>query len=63
MNGQTNRSEIDNDVKKIWTWLWTRPFSPCLLIGKQPKEKRLFKRRINFLAAFPIGVILQKEDI
>jgi hypothetical protein len=32
-------------------------------IEKQPKEKRVSARRINFLAAFPIGVILQKENI
>jgi hypothetical protein len=54
-----------NDNKKIsvfkniraWVCFFASTF-PCLTIEKQPKKKSLSQRRINFLAAFPIGAIL-----
>jgi hypothetical protein len=64
MYWQINGNKLVSDIKDIRTWVWDLASTfPCLLIEKQPKEKRLSKRRNNFLAAFPIGVILQKENI
>jgi hypothetical protein len=59
MYWQTNGSKIVSAIKDIRTWVCDLASTfPCLLIEKQPKEKRLSARRINFLAAFPIGAIL-----
>jgi hypothetical protein len=59
MHWQTNRNEIFRNIKNVWTWLYAFAGAfPCLPIEKQPKEKRVSARIINFLAAFPIGVIL-----
>jgi hypothetical protein len=64
MHWQTNSNELFNTIKNNWTWLYAFAGAfPCLLIEKQPKEKRLSARRINFLAAFPIGVILPIKRI
>jgi hypothetical protein len=59
MYWQTKGNKKFSDVKNIKAWVCALASTfPCLPIEKQPKEKRLSKRRINFLAAFPIGVIL-----
>jgi hypothetical protein len=64
MYWQTKGNEKFSSVKNIKAWVCTLASTfPCLLIEKQSKEKRLSARRINFSAAFPIGVILQKESI
>jgi hypothetical protein len=52
-----NKIVSANKDNRTWVCILASTF-PCLLIGKQPKEKRLSARRINFLAAFPIGAIL-----
>ena len=59
MHWQINRNKIFKNIKNIWTWLYAFAGAfPCLPIEKQPKEKRLSPERLNFLTAFPIGVIL-----
>jgi hypothetical protein len=59
MYWQIKGNKIISVIKDIRTWVCILASTfPCLLIGKQPKEKRLSARRINFLAAFPIGAIL-----
>jgi hypothetical protein len=56
---QINGNKLVSVIKDIRTWVCALASTfPCLLIGKQPKEKRVSKRRINFLVAFPIGAIL-----
>jgi hypothetical protein len=63
MYWQTNGNKLVRTIKDIRAWVCALASTfPCLLIEKQPKEKRLSARRINDLAAFPIGVILQKEN-
>jgi hypothetical protein len=59
MYWQTKGNKIVSANKDIRTWVcFLASTFPCLLIEKQPKEKKLSKRGINFLAAFPIGAIL-----
>jgi hypothetical protein len=59
MYWQINGNKIVRANKDIRTWVCILASTfPCLLIGKQPKEKRVSKRKNNFLAAFPIGVVL-----
>jgi hypothetical protein len=59
MHWQTNRNEILSNIKNNWTWLYAFAGAfPCLPTEKQLKEKKLSPERLNFLAAFSIGVIL-----
>jgi hypothetical protein len=59
MYWQINDNKLISAIKDIKTWFCAlASTSPCLPIEKQPKEKRLSPERLNFLAAFPIGVIL-----
>jgi hypothetical protein len=59
MYWQINGNKLVSAIKNIRTWFCTLASTfPCLLIEKQPKEKRLSPERLKFLAAFPIGVIL-----
>ena len=59
MYWQINDNKLISAIKDIKTWFCTLASTfPCLSIEKQPKEKKVSGRRINFLAAFPIGVIL-----
>jgi hypothetical protein len=64
MYWQINGNKLVSIIKDIRAWVCALASTfPCLSIEKQPKEKRLSPERLNFLAAFPIGVILQKESI
>jgi hypothetical protein len=59
MYWQINDNKLVITIKNNWTWFCALASTfPCLPIEKQPKEKRVSGRRINFLAAFPIEVIL-----
>ena len=61
---QINGNKLVSAIKNIRTWFCALASTfPCLPIEKQPKEKRISGKIINFLAAFPIVVILQKENI
>jgi hypothetical protein len=59
MYWQTNGNKLVRAIKDIKAWVCALASTfPCLSIEKQPNEKRLSPERLNFLAAFPIGVIL-----
>jgi hypothetical protein len=64
MYWQINGNKLVSAIKNIRTWFCTLASTfPCLLIGKQPKEKSHSPERLKFLAAFPIGVILPIKRI